>query len=429
MAEEFLIYQKKTNLLDDQKNNCNLVTYLMAMQKPLSPFTREQLLPKEETLEVSKDKEALFIGIPKEISFQENRVCLTPDAVSALTSNGHRVMIESGAGENACFNDHEYSESGAEITKDRAKVFGCPIILKVEPPTLEEIELINAQTLLISAIQIKMQQKAYFKKLSEKRITALGFEFIKDQEGALPAVRQLSEIAGSASILIASEIMSITNEGNGLMLGNISGVPPTEIVIFGAGVVGEFAARSAIGLGANVRVFDNSITKLRNLQSNLGRTIYTSTMQPKNIQKALMRCDVAIGAARGLNRAPILVNEALVQQMKSGAVIIDVSIDMGGCFETSEPTSHDKPTFVKHDVIHYCVPNIPARYARTSSVSISNIFTPYLLKIADDGGIENSLRFDKGLKNGLYFYHGILTNKSIAEWFDLDCSDANLLIF
>jgi len=243
------------------------------------------------------------------------------------------------------------------------------------------------------------------------------------------AVRQLSEIAGSASILIASEIMSITNEGNGLMFGNISGVPPTEVVIIGAGTVGEFAARSAIGLGANVRVFDNSITKLRALQANIGRTVYTSTMQPKNLQKALMRCDVAIGAAKGNNRAPILVSEALVEQMKSGAVIIDVSIDMGGCFETSEITSHDNPTFEKHDVIHYCVPNIPARYARTSSVSISNIFTPYLLKISEDGGIENSLRFDKGLKNGLYFYHGILTNKSVAEWFDLDYSDANLLIF
>ena len=348
------------------------------MHKPTSPFTREQLLPKEETLELTKEKGALFIGIPKETSFQEKRVCLTPDAVSALTSNGHRLLIESGAGDNASFEDHEYSEAGAEISKDRAKVFACPIILKVEPPTLEEIALLNPKALLISALQLKMQHKEYFKKLAEKQVTALGFEFIKDQEGAFTAVRQLSEIAGSASILIASEIMSITNEGNGLMFGNISGVPPTEVVI---------------------------------------------------IQKALMRCDVAIGAAKGNNRAPILVSEALVEQMKPGSVIIDVSIDMGGCFETSEVTSHDNPTFVKHDEIHYCVPNIPARYARTSSVSISNIFTPYLLKIAEDGGIENSLRFDMGLKNGLYFYHGILTNKSVADWFGLEYSDANLLIF
>jgi alanine dehydrogenase len=399
------------------------------MSKSLSPFTKEQLLPQEETLEVLKRKGNLFIGIPKETSFQEKRVCLTPDAVSALVNNGHRVLLESGAGEGAKFKDKDYSEAGAEITKDTSKVFSCPILLKVEPPTLDEIKLINPQTILISALQLKTQNKTYFEALAKKRITAIGFEFIRDEDGAYPAVSQLSEIAGTASVLIASELLSNVNNGNGLLFGNISGVPPTEIVIIGAGTVGEFAVRSALGLGANVKVFDNSISKLRTLQSRFGTAIYTSTMQPKNLLKALKRCDVAIGAVRGKNRSPILVSETMVENMKSGAVIIDVSIDMGGCFETSEITRHDKPTFIKHGVIHYCVPNIPARYSRTASVSISNIFTPYLLKIADDGGIENALRFDRGLKNGLYFYHGILTNKSVADWFDLDYSDANLLIF
>ncbi len=399
------------------------------MSKSLSPFTKAQLLPQEETLEVYKKKGDLFIGIPKETHFQEKRVCLTPDAVSALVSNGHRVMIESGAGEGANFKDKTYSEAGAEITSDTKKVFSCPIILKVEPPSLDEIEMINPQTLLISALQIKTQTKKYFELLASKRITALAFEFIKDEDGAYPAVRSLSEIAGTASILIASELLSNVNGGNGLMFGNLSGVPPTEIVILGAGTVGEFAARSAIGLGANVKVFDNSITRLRCIQSNLGRTLYTSTMQPKNLVKALKRCDVAIGAIRGKNRSPIVVTEAMVNTMKPGSVIIDVSIDMGGCFETSEVTNHDNPTFEHNGVIHYCVPNIPARYSRSASVSISNIFTPYLLKIAEDGGIENAIRFDRGLKNGLYFYHGILTNKSVADWFDLDCSDVNLLIF
>ena len=223
--------------------------------------------------------------------------------------------------------------------------------------------------------------------------------------------------------------MSITNVGNGLMLGNISGVPPTEVVVIGAGVVGEYAAKSALGLGANVKVFDSSITRLRTLQDNVGQRIYTSTMQPKNLTKALMRCDVAIGATKGKNRAPILVNEAMVERMKQGAVIIDVSIDMGGCFETSELTTHDKPTFEKHGVIHYCVPNIPSRYSRTSSVSLSNIFTPYLLKIGESGGVENAIRQDQGLKNGIYVYHGVITNKSVSDWLDLDCSDLNLLIF
>ena len=399
------------------------------MSKSLSPFTKEQLLPQEEKLEVLKRKGNLYIGIPKETSFQEKRVCLTPDAVSALVNNGHKVLLESGAGDGANYNDKDYSEAGAKITKDKAKVFSCPIILKVEPPSFNEIKLINPQTILISALQLKTQSKSYFEALAKKRVTALAFEFIRDSDGAYPAVTQLSEIAGTASVLIAAELLSNVNNGNGLLFGNISGVPPVEVVILGAGTVGEFAARSAIGLGANIKVFDNSITKLRKLQSNLGRTIYTSTMQPKNILKALKRCDIAIGAVRGKNRAPVLVSETMVENMKAGALIIDVSIDMGGCFETSDITTHDNPTFIKHGVIHYCVPNIPARYSRSASVSISNIFTPYLLKIAEDGGIENALRFDRGLKNGLYFYHGILTNKSVADWFDLDYSDVNLLIF
>ena len=399
------------------------------MGKKLSPFSKQQLLPQEEMLEVLKGKRELFIGIPKETSFQEKRVCLTPDAVSALVTNGHKVLVETGAGNDSKFRDHDYSEAGAEITKDTAKVFSCPMILKVEPPSLEEIKLINPQTILISALQLKTQHKKYFEALASKRITAIAFEFIRDEDGAYPAVRCLSEIAGTASILIASELLTNTNKGNGLIFGNITGVPPIEAVILGAGTVGEFAARSAKGLGANIKVFDNSISKLRRIQTNLGMTLYTSTLQPKNLLKALKRCDVVIGAVRGKNRSPILVTEAMVETMKPGAVIIDVSIDMGGCCETSEVTTHNKPTFVKHNVTHYCVPNIPARYSRTASVSISNIFTPYLLQIADNGGIEQTLRFDKGLRNGLYYYHGVLTNRSVAEWFDLKYSDINLLIF
>ncbi|MFN4763527.1 alanine dehydrogenase [Gillisia sp. Q332] len=399
------------------------------MTKQTYPFTREQLLPQEETLEIFKNKGDLFIGIPKETSYQEKRVCLTPDAVAAITAHGHRVMIESDAGKYARFTDKDYSDAGAEITKDTKKVFSCPTILKIEPPSIEELEMINPQTILISALQLKTQCKEYFQKLATKRITALAFEFIQDPDGTYPAVRALSEIAGTASVLIASEIMSNNAEGNGLMFGNISGVPPVEVVILGAGTVGEFAARSAVGLGANVKVFDSSLTKLRNIQTNIGHTLYTSTIQPKNLGKSLKRCDVLIGAVRGTNRSPVLVTDDMVQTMKKGAVIIDVSIDMGGCIETSEITTHDKPIFTKHGVIHYCVPNIPSRYAKTSSISISNIFTPYLLHIAEEGGLENTLRFDKGLRNGLYFYHGILTNKSIADWFDLSYRDINLLIF
>lgn len=399
------------------------------MSESLSPFTRQQLLPQEEMLEVLRKKGELFIGIPKETAYQENRVCLTPDAVNALTSNGHRVLVESKAGEGANFSDKEYSDAGAEITSDTEKVFSCPILLKIEPPSAEEIKMINFKTILISALQIKTQNKKYFEELAKKRVTAIAFEYIKDEDGNYPAVRALSEIAGTASILIASELMTNSQSGNGLLFGNITGVPPVDVVILGAGTVGEFAARSALGLGARVKIFDNSITRLREIQINLGRQLYTSTLQPKTLVKSLRRCDVLIGAMRGQDRSPVVISEPMVENMKNGAIIIDVSIDMGGCIETSEVTSHGNPTFVKHGVIHYCVPNMPSRYARTASVSISNIFTPYLLKIGEEGGLENSLRFDRGLRSGIYFYHGILTSKSVAEWYDLSYNDINLLIF
>lgn len=395
----------------------------------LSPFTKEQLLPQEETLEIAKHRIELFIGIPKETSHQERRICLTPDAVNSLTSQGHRVMVESGAGESSSYSDKEYSDAGAEVTQDPKRVLSCPMILKVEPASLSEIEMMNQNAIIISAIQIKTQKKDYFEALTKKKITALAFEYIKDEDGTYPAVKSLSEIAGTASILIASELMIANQFGKGLLFGNITGVPPTEVVILGAGTVGEFAAKTAIGIGASVKVFDNSITKLRRLQNNLNQRVFTSTIQPKALLKALRRCDVAIGAMRGIERCPIVVTETMVEHMKKGAVIVDVSIDTGGCFETSEVTTHEKPTFIKNNVVHYCVPNIPSRYSKTASLSISNIITPYLMQIAEDGGIESAIRCNKGLKNGVYMYHGILTNKAIGDWFGLTNSDINLIVF
>ena len=393
-----------------------------------SPFSKEELLPQTERLEVKKRKGELFIGLPKESYLEEKRVCLTPDAVAALTAHGHKIVIETGAGEGASYTDNEYSEAGAKISYDVKEAFQCNIVLKVAPPTKEEIELINPQAILISSLQLKTQSKSYFEQLAKKRITAIAFDYIRDEHNTYPIVKSLSEIAGTASVLIAAELMSVLNKGNGLLLGNIGGVPPTSVVIFGAGTVGEYAARTAIGLGSRVKVFDNSITKLRRLQHNLNSPIYTSTVQPKSVAKALMRCDVAIGAVRGKDRSPIIATEPMIEGMKEGAIIVDVSIDMGGCFETSKLTTHSSPTFEKHGVIHYCVPNIPARYARTASVSISNIFTPYLLNIAEEGGFENALRYEKTLRNGMYFYHGILTNKTVGDWFDLPFRDINLLI-
>lgn len=394
-----------------------------------TPFSKQELFPQEEKLEVMIQKSDLFFGIPKETVFQERRVCLTPEAVNTLTNNGHRVLIEAGAGMGADYTDREYSEAGAEITSNTKKVFSCPIILKVEPPTEEEIEMMNPKTLLVSAIQLKTRKKSYLEALQKKRITAIAFEYIKDSDGSYPIVKSLSEIAGAASIMIASELLGNHQSGKGLLLGNITGVAPTEVVILGAGTVAEYAAKTALGLGANVKVFENSISKLRRLQNQLSHRVFTSTLQDKLLLKALRRADVVIGAAKGKYRTPVLVPESMVEFMKKGSVIVDVSIDTGGCFETSEITTHNNPTFVKHGVIHYGVPNIASRYSKTASISISNIMVPYLLEMGEFGGVEAAIRCNNGLKNGIYTYHGILTNKKIAEWFGLPYSEISLIIF
>ena len=394
-----------------------------------TPFSKQELLPREEKLEIMIQKSNLFIGIPKEVIFQEKRVCLTPEAVNTLTNNGHRVLMEAGAGLGANYSDKEYSEAGAEITTDTDKVFSCPMLLKIEPPTLEEIGKMNENTLLISAVQLKTREKNYFETLHKKKITALGFEYIKEPDGSYPLVKSLSEIAGTASIMIAAEIMGNHISGKGLLLGNITGVAPTEVVILGAGTVAEHAAKTALGLGASVKVFDNSLTKLSRLQNQLRQRIFTSTIQDKLLLKTLRRCDVVIGALKGKNRSPIVVSQTMVENMKKGAVIVDVCIDTGGCFETSEVTTHSNPTFTTHGVIHYCVPNIASRYSKTASLTISNILIPYLLEIGEYGGIETAIRCNNGLKNGVYSYHGILTNKKIGDWFGMNSSDINLIVF
>ncbi len=401
----------------------------MSLSSGKTPFSKRDLLPGEEMLEIKPRKGKFKIGIPKETHLQERRVCLTPDAVASLTAQGHEFVLETGAGENARYTDVQYSEAGAEIVQDPKACFECPVVLKVEPPSLWEIGLMQQNSVLFSALQLKTQKKQYFEALTKKKITAFAYDYIRDEQGSYPIVKSLSEIAGIASIHIASELMSSAHDGNGLLFGNINGVPPTDVVIIGAGSVGEFAARTALGMGAIVKVFDNSISKLRNLQQRLGTNIFTSTIQPKTLSKALMRCNVAIGALRGKSRSPVVVTEEMVMNMKAGAVIVDVSIDRGGCFETSQLTNHKDPTFVKHGVIHYCVPNIPSRYARTASVSISNIFSPIIQTIAEEGGIQHAIRFDKGLLSGMYLYKGILTNKSVGEWFDIPFTDPNLLLF
>lgn len=393
-----------------------------------TPFSRQELIPKEERLEVKLREGSLSIGIPKESHQQEKRISLTPEAVQVLVANGHEITVESGAGLDANFTDQEYSEAGATISYNSKEVFSKPIVLKVSPLTDVEIDLLTPNAFLLSTVQINTQKKSYFEKLSAKKVTAIGFEFIKDSHDQLPVVRLLSEIAGTTSVLLAGELLANTNGGNGVLMGGIAGVRPTEIVILGAGTVGEYASRAALGLGANIRVFDESLSRLRRLQTGLGVRVSTSMLDPKELEKSLMRCDVAIGALRGNGRTPCVVSEKMVEKMKPGTVIIDLSIDNGGCFETSEITTHTQPIIIKHDVIHYAVPNITSRVARTSSKALSNFFMPYLLTIAKDGGFERVIKNDSGLRSGIYLYHGLLTKKRISDWFDLPFHDINLLI-
>ena len=385
-----------------------------------------QLIPQEERLAVATEQKSLKIGLPKERVFQERRICLTPDDVAVLVANGHQLLIEAGAGDEANFSDKDYSEAGAEIIYDTREVFSCPIVLKVEPPTYEEIDYLSHKATLISGLQINTQDKAYFEALAEKQIIALAFEHIKDEEDNYPIRESISEITGIASVLIAAELIS---ERGRLLFGNITGVPPIEVVLLGANEVTEAAAKTALGLGANVKIFAKSLTKLKEIKRHLPASVYTSALQPKSLKKALMRCNVLIGAMRGETRSPIVVSEDMVQLMKRGAVIVDTSIGTGGCIETIQVTTLDNPTYIKHNVLHYGVPNLPSRYARTASFSLSNIVMPYLLKIGEEGGIENTLQIDKGLRNGLYLYHGILTDTTISKWFGIPCKPLHLLFY
>lgn len=387
------------------------------------------LLPKEELFQLGTRRKQLFIGIPKEVSFQENRVAIVPSAVEVLVSLGHKVVVESNAGRNCKFTDKDYSEAGADIVYSPQEVYKADIVLKVAPPTPEEIELLQEKQTIISALQLSVQPKDSLKKMINKKITAVAWEFITDEEGIYPAIRAMGEIAGSTAILIAAEYLSNVNDGPGLMFGGISGVSSTEVVIIGAGTVGEFATRAALGLGASVRVFDNSIYRLRRLQNDLGMRLNTSLIQPSVLEKALMKADVAIGALRaGMGRTPCVVTEAMVSKMKAGSVIVDISIDQGGCFETSEITNHSNPVINKYGVIHYGVPNIASRVARTASIALSNIFTPILVQIGEEGGVTNIIKQERGFRHGVYIYNGSLTNEVLGEAFGIPYKNLDLLL-
>jgi alanine dehydrogenase len=383
----------------------------------------------EEVLDIPHRSKPLSIGIPKEIAFQENRIGLIPEAVGVLVANGHEVMVESGAGEGSRYSDHDYAEAGARIVFEKEEVYKCPILVKTAPPVEADLPFLQMHQIIISPLHLSALTKELIEKLMAKKITALAIENIKDENQNYPILRSMGEIAGSAVMLIAGQYLSNFNQGKGILLGGISGVPPTKVVIIGADIIGEFATRNALALGASVKVFDNNVSRLQRLQNNLGQRVWTSVLEPKILAKQLKTCEVAVGALRNeFGRAPIVVSEEMVAAMRPGSIIIDVAIDRGGCFETSELTNHENPIVIKHNVIHYGVPNIPSGFARTASQAISNVLMPLLIQIGDMGGLAEIIWHQMHLREGIYLYKGALTDFYISEKFQLKFTDLNLIL-
>ncbi|MDF1573958.1 MAG: alanine dehydrogenase [Bacteroidales bacterium] len=392
---------------------------------------KEGLMPQEEMLEIGNKHNSLIIGIPSEDHQVESRVPLTPEAVEILTGYGHQVILERGAGKAANYLDTDYSERGGFISENRKNVFSeSDVILKINPPTVEEIDWMKERQILLSSFQVFTHCKdTYIRGLMRKKVTAIAFEKIQDEHNCYPAVRSMSAIAGTTSILIAAEYLSNQRGGKGVMLGGLTGITPTEVVILGAGTVAEYAVRAARGVGSEVKVFDNSLHRLQRLQGAVGFTVPTSIFHPKVILKALRSADVVIGAIRREEGQPeFFITEEMVKEMKKGSVIIDISIDRGGSIETSELRTQVDPVFTKHGVIHYCVPNIASRVARTASIAISNVFTPLILGLGGLGSTARHLKDNVGLRHGVYIYNGILTNEAIGDRLGISSKDIDLLM-
>jgi len=388
-----------------------------------------KLMPKEELLATGFKKSSLKIGVLAETNNDENRVCLSPEAVGLLVEAKHEVLIQTNAGEKAGFADIIYSEQGAKILPTYQEIMQADIVLKVSHLNDKELALVKRNQLLISSLQLFSQTRNYFAQIVNKKATAISFEDIMDNIQSFPLIRSMSEIVGVSAIHIASYYLSHSKYGNGTLLGGIPGVTPAEVVIIGAGTVGEYAARTVLGMGASVKVFDNSIYKLRRLQNNVRENIATSTLQPKTLMRAIKNADVILGAL--MHKESVIqykIPEYMVSAMKPGAVIVDVSIDQGGTFETSHPTRHNNPVYQKHGITHYCVPNIASCVAHTASNAFSNFFAPLLIGIGNQGGVSNYLKNDQGLRNGVYIFNGIVTKSSIGESYGFNYRDLDLLL-
>ncbi|MDQ7039996.1 MAG: alanine dehydrogenase [Rhodothermus sp.] len=384
----------------------------------------------EKPLRLREQHRSLRIGVPREVANEERRVALAPSGVATLVANGHELYVEQGAGVLAHFPDAEYMEAGAQLVATPEDLYSqCELIVKVGRPTEEELKLLQEHQVLISALHLGSTTPDFLRRLMELGITGIGFEFIRDSDGTLPIVRMMHEIMGSMAVQIAARYLESSEGGKGVVLGGISGVPPATVVIIGAGVVGEWAARTALGYGAHVVVLDTDLGALRAIEHYLDRRVTTAMASVEYIRKAVRSADVVIGAKMGEGqRAPILVTEDMVAEMQPGSVIVDAMIDQGGCIETSRPTTHSNPVFRKYDVIHYCVPNMPSNAARTATYALNNVLVPYLIAIGESGSIHEALWRNVGLRNGTYVYRRYLTKKSLATMFGLPYRDIELLI-
>ena len=390
--------------------------------------TEEILQTQPQLVEKEKNNKRITIGVPREMNKLEKRVPLTPLAVSEMVSLGHKIIIETGAGKGANYTDNDYRNAGARISNTKKDVFKSEYIAKVAPFLSKDIEFLHNEQTIFSALHISAQSKDNIQQLVNKNITAIAFEYFKDANNFNPFVHLMSEISGSTSVMIAAELLSNVSGGKGVMLGGLTGIAPTEIVIIGTGTSTEYATRIAMGLGATVKVFDNSISELISIQKNLGRNIFTSTLNHKVLAKALLSADVVINTKEKEYETGYIITNQMVKSMKPDTVIIDLKIDYGSVIETSKITSLEKPTYREHDVIHYCVPNIASRVARTASIAISNILSPLLKQIINSNGIISYMKENSGLRNGTYILKGILTNPSLGNEFDLSSKDINLLM-
>ncbi len=392
-------------------------------------FGNTAFMPKEEQLETAVRNKKITIGIPFDKKDDEKRVALTPEAVSLLVDSGNEVIVQKGAGTGANYTDKDYSENGAVISDSPARVYGADAVIKVAPFHEKDADYLKGDQVILSYLNVLKLSEETLGKLIRKKVTALAFEKIQDNNGEMPVVESMSEIAGITSLQVASEYLSNMHGGKGVMLGGITGVTPTEVVILGANTAGEYAARAAIGLGSTVKIFDSSLPRLRRFQNLLGQRLQTSVFHPQVLKKALKSADVLIGAIELEDLRPwYYITEDMVRSMKKGAVVIDLSIDRGGCIETTECRALKDPVYEKYGVTHFSAWNLPSRVARTASIALSNIFTPLLQSMADAGGITQLLKYDQGLRNGAYLYNGMLTNETLGQKFGIISKDLDLLI-